>query len=111
MTSSSRSGIIRLGTSGSYSYKVKASHENKPVVFVSWYDCIRFANWLQNGQGNGDTESGSYTLLGGTPTPSNYATISRSAGAQWVLPSENEWYKAAYHHPASQGGDTDDYWL
>lgn len=27
------------------------------------------------------------------------------------LPDEDEWYKAAYHQPASQGGDADDYWL
>ena len=41
-----------------------------PVVLVSFYDSIRFANWLHNGQGSGDTETG-YTLLGGTATPSN----------------------------------------
>ena len=34
----------------------------QPVRFVSWYDSIRFANWLHNGQGNGDTETGAYTL-------------------------------------------------
>ena len=39
---------------------------NKPVNYVSWYDSIRFANWLHNGQGPGDTETGAYTLLGGT---------------------------------------------
>ena len=39
--------------------------------YVTWYDTIRFANWLNNGQGTGDTETGAYTLLGGTPTPSN----------------------------------------
>lgn len=27
------------------------------------------------------------------------------------MTSEDEWYKAAYHQPASQGGDADDYWL
>ena len=110
MSSDARGGINRSGSSGSYTYAVKPGYANLPVTSVSWYDGVRFANWLQNGQGIGDTESGSYMLLGGTPTPSNYATISRSAGAQWVLPSENEWYKSAYHQPAAQGGDTDDYW-
>ena len=51
-----------------------------PVNFVSFYDALRFANWLNNGQGNGDTETGAYTLLGGTATPSN-ATVTRNAGA------------------------------
>ncbi len=79
---------------------------DKPVNYVSWYDSIRFANWLNNGQGTGDTETGAYTLLGGTPTPSNGVSITRNAGATWFLPSEDEWYKAAYHQPAAQGGDS-----
>ena len=70
--------------------------------YVTWYDAIRFANWLHNGQGSGDTETGAYTLLGNaTPTPSNGPSITRNPGATWFLPSENEWYKAAYHNPAA----------
>ena len=45
--------------------------ENMPVNYVSFYDALRFANWMNNGQGNGDTETGAYTLLDGTTTPSN----------------------------------------
>ncbi len=88
-------------------YEVKTGRENNPVVSVSWYDSIRFANWLHNGQGNGDTESGAYTLLGGTPTPSNGLSITRNSGARWWLPSEDEWYKAAYH---KNDGVTGNYW-
>ncbi len=51
--------------------------------------------------GNGSTETGAYTLLGGTPTPSNGDTITRNAGATVFLPSENEWYKAAYYNPTT----------
>jgi formylglycine-generating enzyme required for sulfatase activity len=83
---------------------------NKPVNFVSWYDSIRFANWLNNGQGAGDTETGAYTILGGTATPSNAFSITRNSGAIWFLTSESEWYKAAYYQPAAQGGDSDGYW-
>ncbi len=36
--------------------------------------------------------------------------ISRNPGATWVIPTENEWYKAAYYQPAAQGGDSDSYW-
>ena len=52
-------------------YSVKSGFADKPVVYVSFYDALRFANWLHNGQGSGDTETGAYTLLGGTATPSN----------------------------------------
>ena len=34
-----------------------------------------------------------------------------SPGATFFIPSEDEWYKAAYYQPAAQGGDTDNYWL
>ncbi|MBX7074601.1 MAG: formylglycine-generating enzyme family protein [Pirellulales bacterium] len=111
MGSNAWGGITRSGVSGSYSYAAKPNMGDKPVIYVSWYDAIRFANWLNNGQGTGDTETGAYTLLGGTATPSNGLSITRNAGAIWYLPSEDEWYKSAYHQPVAQGGDTDNYWL
>ena len=82
-------------------YSVVSGKGNHPVNSISWYDAIRFANWLNNGQGSGDTETGAYTLLGGTPTPSNGLSITRNAGATIFLPSENEWYKAAYNIPGT----------
>jgi formylglycine-generating enzyme len=105
-------GIARSGAGGSYSYAPKTNMANKPVNFATWYDSIRFANWLNNGQGTGDTETGAYTLgvlgAGGVPVLGN--SIVRNAGAKVFLPSENEWYKAAYYQPAAQGGDADNYW-
>ena len=90
-------GITHSGSGGSYTYATIPGSGDMPVNFVSWYDAIRFANWLHNGQGSGDTETGAYTLVGGTPTPSNGLSITRNAGATWFLTSEDEWYKAAYH--------------
>jgi formylglycine-generating enzyme required for sulfatase activity len=99
-------GITRSGTSGSYTYSTIAGREDMPVNNVSFYDSLRFVNWLENGQPTGaqdstTTEDGAYTLLGGTPLPSNYATVARNAGATIVLPSEDEWYKAAYYDAVS----------
>jgi len=91
-------GISRSGVSGSYTYAAVVSREDQPVHYVSFYDAVRFANWLNNGQGNGDTETGAYTLLGGTATPSNGMTVTRNPGATIFLTSENEWYKAAYYN-------------
>lgn len=82
-------------------YSATADNANNPVNSVTWYNAIRFANWLNNGQVPGSTETGAYTLLGGTPTPSNGDTITRNPGATIFLPSENEWYKAAYYSPVT----------
>jgi formylglycine-generating enzyme required for sulfatase activity len=54
------------------------------------------------------TERGAYTLDG---TITGGLTINRETGAKFWIPSEDEWYKAAYHQPAGQGGDADSYWL
>jgi len=105
-----RGGITQSGSSGSFTYSVKTDMGDKPVNYVTWYDAIRFVNWLHNGQGSGDTETGAYTILGGTTTPSNGLGITRNVGATWFLTSENEWYRAAYHQPSDQGGDADNYW-
>ncbi len=90
---------FNAGNANGNKYTLISGAQNHPVNFETWYDTVRFANWLNNGQGNGDTESGAYTLLGGTPTPSNGLSITRNAGATIFLPSESEWYKAAYNIP------------
>lgn len=84
-------------------YFLTVGHQDHPVNFISWYDSIRFANWLNNGQGSGDTETGAYTLgaLGAGGVPLNGNSITRNAGATVFLPSEDEWYKAAYYNPAT----------
>jgi len=106
-------GIARNGSTGSYSYSVIGS-PNKPITYVSWGDAARFSNWLHNGQPNGPqnastTENGAYSLNGAT-TDSALNAVTRNANATWFIPTENEWYKAAYYQPASQGGDSDNYW-
>ncbi len=90
-------GITRTGNSGNYEYSANAGWENRPVVYVSWYDTLRFANWLHNGQPTGlqnasTTEYGAYDMSLGD-------SVVRLTGADYWLPSENEWYKAAYYDP------------
>jgi sulfatase modifying factor 1 len=103
MTSRSRGGIVRSGSSGSYSYSVKPdvssggpggtnyTYGDKPVIFVSWYDAARFTNWINNGANVGaSTETGAYTMANGV-------SVSRNNGSTWFLPTEDQWYKAAYY--------------
>lgn len=114
MNNAINGGITRSGTSGSYTYTPRPNMANKPVAQVNFWDAARFVNWLHNGQTSGaqdtsTTEDGAYTL-GGVSIPDNLS-IFRNVGAKWFLPNEDEWYKAAFHQPASQGGDSDDYWM
>ena len=104
MASAPTAGIVRAGSPGSYSYSVVTGRENKPVVLTSYFDSMRFVNWLENGQGSGGTETGVYNITNGTAE-------TRAAGASYFIPSEDEWYKAAYHQPIAEGGDVDNYWL
>lgn len=97
--------IKRTGASGNYSYSVASAWANRPVNCVSYWDSCRFANWLGNGQGANSTETGAYTL---TPTGMTNNTITRNAGANWAVTSENEWYKAAYYKGGSANAG---YWL
>ncbi len=97
-------GITQSGSPGSYTY-TDTRNPNYPVNYVTWGDAARFANWLMNGQpvgaeGNGTTETGSYTLNGAT-TDAPLIAVTRNANANYVIPTENEWYKAAYYNPAS----------
>jgi formylglycine-generating enzyme required for sulfatase activity len=92
-SSMSSYGITRSGSSGSYSYSVTTALANRPVVYVSWFDAARMANWMMNGQGSGSTETGAYTLNGAIS-----GIVLANAGAQVYIPTENEWYKAAYYN-------------
>jgi formylglycine-generating enzyme required for sulfatase activity len=99
-----RGGISRFGTIGNYTYSVKNNMSNKPVIGVDWFDCARYCNWLHNEKANGDTETGAYSLNGITTGDA----IVRNSNAKYHIPTENEWYKAAYY----KGGDTNaGYWL
>ncbi len=86
-------------------YAITVDSADKSVNYVTFWDSCRFANWMHNGQGSGDTETGAYTLAGYTGPDGS--AIMRNPGASIFLPSEDEWYKAAYY---KGGGLSAGYW-
>jgi sulfatase modifying factor 1 len=90
-------GITRSGSDGSHSYSTIAGREAMPVNYVSVFDAMRFVNWVHNGQGDSDTETGAYTM----PTSQFGLPNERNPGAWIFLPTNDEWHKAAYYDPAA----------
>lgn len=114
MGSHAQGGISRSGSSGNYTYATKSGMDNKPVVFINWFDAARFANWCANGQPTGaqsntTTENGAYPLNNlSTGIIQKNTTNPRTGQAplRW-LPSENEWFKAAHY---KGNGTASGYW-
>lgn len=95
-SSMSSYGIATNGSAGSSTCSEPAGLENSPVLYVSWFDAARYANFLRNGRGSSYPETGSYTLLGDN---SEIITIHTETSA-WLLP-EDEWHEAAYYNGAT----------
>ena len=108
MESAEYGGIARNGGDGNYVYSVKDGMAKKPVNYVTWETAIRYANWLTNGQGKGDTEKGAYTIDGNDVNLPDHAALAAGKNVVWALPTENEWYKAAYYDPKKN--DSGGYW-
>jgi hypothetical protein len=82
---------------------------NKPATGVSWNEAARFVNWLNTSTSGfaayNFTTSGvndNIALWTAADTLDYDATNPyRSKRATYVLPSYNEWYKAAYYNPTN----------
>ena len=72
------------------------------MAWVSWYDAAQFCNYLTSG----DKSLGAYQIgTDGSITVDRGSAIS-TYGTIYVLPTENEWYKAAYYKPDASGYST-----
>lgn len=71
-----------------------------PACSMSWYDAAKFCNWLTTG----DAHTGAYQFSGsGTLVGIDRDAAIVSYSLVYVLPSENEWYKAAFYKPVNNG--------
>ena len=117
--------IAQNGASGNFTYdfsagtlaspgSTAADWENRPVTYVSWYSAAMFANWATSGnihQGAYDTSAAAgwgklnaSNYTGVTPHDSaEMDALVSTYGRVYVLPTEDEWYKAAYYNPTTGG--------
>lgn len=71
-----------------------------PASAANWYEAAKFANFLTTG----DAYTGAYQFNGsGTLTAVDRDAAVTAFGTVYVLPSEDEWYKAAYFKPDASG--------
>ena len=82
---------------------------DKPATGVSWNEAARFVNWLNVNAGyaaaykfdvqpggGGYSANANLVLWAFGDAGYNANNLYRNSNAKYVLPSENEWYKAAY---------------
>jgi len=111
-------GIEKHKLDNEFKYTVKAGWENRPVVYIGFYELARYANWLHYGcpdsgksqlhTTEGTSQSGAYDTSdfesvrkGFKPAYKNFGK--RNQGALYWIPNEDEWYKAAYYDPTIIG--------
>ena len=95
------------GNDGGYSYNASWTGDNVPTNNVSWYEAAQFCNYLTSG----DKSLGAYQFSGDNTNPGDYLGIDRDSaisayGIAYVIPTEAEWYKAAYYRADGSGYST-----
>jgi len=105
--------ITKATASGLANVTAGAWSGNQPAANMTWYEAATFVNWLNTSTGH----QAAYQLTVGpallTPWSSDQAwqlngeNLYRHKDAYYFLPSDNEWYKAAYHQ---NDGVTANYW-
>jgi Concanavalin A-like lectin/glucanases superfamily/Sulfatase-modifying factor enzyme 1/BspA type Leucine rich repeat region (6 copies) len=104
--------------------KIGANWSGDQPGTMSWYGAAAFVNWLNSSAGyppayNLLLSNGVWSMRLWPTTPDSNGNVAwtlggtnlyRNANCAYFLPSENEWYKAAYYDPAKNGG-SGGYWL
>jgi len=102
--------ITKANAEGSLGIAKDTRGVDKPATSVSWNEAARFVNWMNTSKGY--SAAYKFTLQPGDGSYSananiilwqvgdagyNAANLYRNSNAFYFLPSENEWYKAAYY--------------
>jgi formylglycine-generating enzyme required for sulfatase activity len=77
----------------------RAVGDNAPATYVNLYEAMRYCNWLTSGS----ADNGAYIFSGGVYQLTDRNAAVSTYGTVFALPTENEWYKAAYYTGDSGG--------
>lgn len=110
----SQDAITKATASGLANVVAGAHTAAKPAANMTWYEAAAFVNWLNTSTGHQMaydlTFSGSWSMTLWSSAQAwqlDGQNLYRHKDAYYFLPSENEWYKAAYH---KNDGVTANYW-
>ena len=94
----SAAGAPTGNPSNAYDTSASWTGTDVPTNEVSWYEAAQFCNYLTTG----DKSQGAYQWSGNNTNPGDFTGIDRDSaistyGMVYVIPTEDEWYKAAYY--------------
>jgi len=103
----SQNDIAKATASGMANVTAGPWSGNQPAATINWYEAAAFVNWLNTSTGN--TAAYDLTFSNGSWSMALWSSeqawtaggtnLYRNKDAYYFLPSENEWYKAAYYNP------------
>lgn len=106
--------ITKATTEGLANVTAGAWAGSQPAAEMSWYEAAAFVNWLNTSTGHQAaynlTYSGEWSMSlwgNGDAWQLGGENLYRHKDAYYFLPSEHEWYKAAYHQ---NDGASANYW-
>ena len=121
MTKANAEGDLEITLDG-MGFVTGGPRPDMPATGISWNEAARFVNWLNTSQGSsaaykfgtqpgdvGYDANANIELWDAGDPGFDAANPFRNSLAQYVLPSVDEWYKAAFYDPNANGG-TGGYW-
>jgi len=110
----SQDAITKATASGMTNVTAGAWTGSQPAANISWYEAAAFVNWLNTNTGHQTAYDLTYSVgwsmslwSSGQAWQAGGENLYRNKDAYYFLPSEDEWYKAAYH---KDDGVTANYW-
>ena len=110
----SQNAITNATASGLTNVNAGSFAGNRPAADMTWYEAAAFVNWLNTSTGHQAAYdlafAGNWSMTLWSSAQAWQAggeNLYRHKDAYYFLPSEDEWYKAAYHQ---NDGVTANYW-